>query len=256
MLMTWWLRAYLVFASVQGIGIGLTGMLVPPEMQIPLRISPLNARFVAALYLAGGIGTLLAAFARRRSEIRIFVIGFGLATGMILILTIAHWNEFMADPLPHRVVWIFVYVVDPALALLIVPLAGLLPTGPWVRHALTPLLVIQAAVFALLGGALLIVPEAVAAVWPWVLPPLLGQLYGCFFLTYALGAALAARDAEPRAISIFMASTLALMILILVASLLHIDRFKPEPVTSVWFAAFGLGAVVFALALARRGFTR
>lgn len=250
--MTWWLRAYLVFASVQGIGIGLTGLLVPPEMQIPLRISPLNARFVAALYLAGGIGTLLAAFARRRSEIRIFVVGFGLATGMILVLTIIHWAEFMADPLPHRVVWIFDYVADPALALLIVPLAGLLPTRTGVRHALTPLLVIQAVLFALLGGLLLIVPDTVAGVWPWVLPPLLGQLYGCFFLTYALGAALAARDAEPRAISIFLASTLALMVLILVASVLHFDRFKPEPVTWVWFAAFGLGAVVFAIALARR----
>ena len=41
----WWLRAYLAFAAVQGLGIGLTGLLVPAEMQIPLRISPLNARF-------------------------------------------------------------------------------------------------------------------------------------------------------------------------------------------------------------------
>jgi hypothetical protein len=254
--MTWWLRAYLVFASVQGIGIGLTGMLLPPEMQIPLRISPLNARFVAALYLAGGIGTLLAAFARRRSEVRIFVIGFGLATGMILVLTIAHWAEFMADPLPHRAVWIFDYVTDPALAVLVVPLARLWPTRLGVRHALSPLFVVQAAVFALLGGLLVLVPDAVATVWPWVLPPLLGQLYGCFFLTYALGAALAARDTEARAISIFMASTLALMLLVLVASVLHIDRFKPEPVTWVWFAAFGLGAVVFAAALARRQFAR
>jgi hypothetical protein len=254
--MTWWLRAYLIFASVQGIGIGLTGMLAPPEMQIPLRISPLNARFVAALHLAGGIGTLLAAFARRRSEVRIFVIGFGLATGLILVLTIANWTEFMADPLPHRAVWIFDYVADPALALLIVPLARLWPNVPGARHNLTPLLVVQAAVFALLGGALLIVPDAVAAGWPWMLPPLLGQLYGCFFLTYALGAALAARDPEVRATNIFLASTLALMILVLVASVLHVDRFKPEPVTWVWFGAFGFGAAVFALALVRRVLAR
>jgi hypothetical protein len=231
-------------------------MLAPPEMQIPLRISPLNARFVAALYLAGGIGTLLAAFARRRSEVRIFVIGFGLATGLILVLTIANWAEFMADPLPHRAVWIFDYVADPALAVLVVPLASLWPPRSGARHALSPLLVIQAIAFALLGAALVLVPDAVAPVWPWVLPPLLGQLYGCFFLTYALGAALAARDTEPRAISIFMASTLALMVLVLIASVLHVDRFKPEPVTWVWFAAFGLGAVVFAAALARRGFAR
>ena len=56
--MTWWIRAYLVFAAVQGFGIGLTGLIVPAEMQIPLRITPLNTRFVAALYIAGGIGVL------------------------------------------------------------------------------------------------------------------------------------------------------------------------------------------------------
>ena len=95
--MTWWLRAYLGFAAVQGFGIGLTGLLVPAEMQIPLRVSPLNARFVGALYVAGAVGVLWAAFARRREETRLFVLGFGLATGMILILTIVHWPEFMAD---------------------------------------------------------------------------------------------------------------------------------------------------------------
>jgi hypothetical protein len=35
-------------------------------MQIPLRLTPLNARFIAALYLAGGIGVLLAALRPRR----------------------------------------------------------------------------------------------------------------------------------------------------------------------------------------------
>jgi hypothetical protein len=48
----------------------------------------------------------------------------------------------------------------------------------------------------------------------------------------------------------------ALLVLILVASLVHLDRFKPEPVTWVWFAAFSVGAVVFAAALARRQLAR
>ena len=41
-----------VFAAVQAFGIGLTGLILPPEMQIPLRLTPLNTRFVAALYVA------------------------------------------------------------------------------------------------------------------------------------------------------------------------------------------------------------
>ena len=75
--MTWWIRGYLLFAAVQGFGIGLTGLIAPAEMQIPLRITPLNTRFVAALYVAGGIGVLLAALSRRRSDARLFVVGFG-----------------------------------------------------------------------------------------------------------------------------------------------------------------------------------
>jgi hypothetical protein len=247
--MPWWLRAYLGFAAVQGFGIGLTGLLVPAEMQIPLRVSPLNVRFVAALYVAGAVGVLWAAFARKREETRVFVLGFGLATGMILVLTIAFWSEFMADGLPHRPVWIFDYVVDPLLALIIVPVAGLWPPRTGARHALSPLLRIQAAVFGALGLALLLIPDVVAAGWPWVLPPLLGQLYGCFFIAFAVGAGLAARETEPRPVRVFALASLTLMLLVLIVSFVHLDRFKPEPVTWLWFAAFGLGACVFAAAL-------
>src|SRR5712691_13412984 len=73
--MNWWIRGYLLFAAVQGFGIGLTGLIAPAEMQIPLRVTPLNTRFVAALYIAGGIGVLLAALTRRRSDARLFVVG-------------------------------------------------------------------------------------------------------------------------------------------------------------------------------------
>src|SRR5205814_7517137 len=83
--MNWWIRGYLLFAVVQGFGIGLTGLLVPSEMQIPLRLSPLNSRFVAVLYVAGGIGVMLAALSKRRSEARLFVVGFGIATVLILL---------------------------------------------------------------------------------------------------------------------------------------------------------------------------
>ena len=57
----------------------------------PLRISPLNTRFVAALYVAGGVGVLWAAIrARNKFETRLFVVGFGLVTGMILVLLLMH----------------------------------------------------------------------------------------------------------------------------------------------------------------------
>jgi len=254
--MPWLIRAYLAFAAVQGLGIGLTGMLLPAEMQIPLRITPLNARFVAALYIAGGVGVLWGAIARRREEARLFVLSFGFATLLILILTIGHWSDFMADPLPHRPIWIFDYVVDPLLALVIVPLYGLWPPRVGTRHRLTPLLVVEGSVLGALGLALLFFPDAVAPGWPWALPPLLGQLYACFFLTFALGALLAARETEPRTITGFTLSSLVLAVLVLAASFLHLDRFKPEPVMWVWFAAWGIGAcALLAALLVRRAST-
>ena len=77
-----------------------------------------------------------------------------------------------------------------------------------------------------------------------------GQVYGCFFITFAVGAALAAIESERRAVTAFIASSLLLTLLVLVVSGVHIDRFKPEPVTWLWFAAFAAATVAFAYALA------
>jgi hypothetical protein len=247
--MPWWIRAYLVFAAVQGFGIGLTGLFAPAEMQIPLRITPLNARFVAALYIAGGVGVAWAVFSRRRAEARLFVIGFALATGLIMGLTALHWSEFLGDGLPHRPVWLFDYLVDPAVGVIIIAITGFWGLGVGARHRLSVLFLIQAIVFGAVGLALLVAPDALAAAWPWALPPLLGQLYACFFLTFGVCAFIATRETEPRAIRGFVLSSLALVLLVLVASILHLDRFKAEPVTWLWFAAFILAACAFAGAL-------
>ncbi|MCA1647347.1 MAG: hypothetical protein LC797_18440, partial [Chloroflexi bacterium] len=211
--LNWWIRGFLVFAAVQGFGIGLTGLFLPSEMQIPLRITPLNTRFVAALYVAGAIGVLLAAFGKRRAEARLFVVGFGFVTLLILVLTLLHWSDFMTDPLPHRVVWMFDYVVDPLLAIVLSTVYGLWPTASGVRHNLTPLFVVQTALFGVLGLVMLFAPELAAAYWPWTLPPLLGQLYACFFLAFAVGATLAARETSPSAIRSFVLSCLGLCVL-------------------------------------------
>ena len=58
-----------------------------------------------------------------------------------------------------------------------------------------------AIIFGALGLVLVLAPEAAAAGWPWSLQPVVaGQLYGCFFLTFAVGAVLAARETSAAAI--------------------------------------------------------
>jgi hypothetical protein len=239
----WAVRGYLVFAAVQAFGIGLTGLIVPLEMQIPLRLTPLNYRFVAALYVSGGVGIALALFAPRLIERRLVTFAFGLATLLVLLLTILHWQDFMGDDLPHRPLWIFVYVADPLLALILVPLAGLWPPRPGGRHALSPLLWVDGVVFGALGLVLLLAPETAAAYWPWVLPPLVGQLYACFVLTFAVGALLAARETEPRVIRDYLIALLSLCLLALLVSVVDFDRFGQGPSTLAWFALFGIAAL-------------
>src|SRR5262245_5388237 len=170
----WWLRAYLLLAAFQGLGLGITGLVLPDEIQVPLRMTPLNERFVAALYFAGGLGVVLAAFAPRRAEARLFVLAFGFATAIILALTLIHWGDFMADPLPHRASWIAAYVLDPLLALVIVRAAGFLRLPARVAHPLTPLLLVEAALTGALALVLLFAPALAAAYWPWALPPVVG----------------------------------------------------------------------------------
>jgi hypothetical protein len=75
----WAIRGYLVFAAVQAFGIGLTGLIFPPEMQIPLRLTPLKFRFTGALYVAGGVGIALALFAPRRHGAVVFAVVLALA---------------------------------------------------------------------------------------------------------------------------------------------------------------------------------
>ena len=240
--MNWAVRGYLVFAAVQAFGIGLTGLIAPLEMQIPLRLTPLNYRFVAALYVSGGVGIALALIAPRLIQRRLVTFAFGLATLLVLVLTIIHWQEFMGDDLPHRQIWIFVYVADPLLALILVPLAGLWPPRPASRHVLSALLWVDGVVFGALGLVLLLAPEAAVAYWPWPLPSLVGQLYACFILTFAVGALLAARETEPRVIRDYLIALLSLCVLALLVSVVHFDRFTQGPSTLAWFALFGLAA--------------
>jgi uncharacterized membrane protein YedE/YeeE len=62
-----------------------------------------------------------------------------------------------------------------------------------------------------------------------------------------VGAALAGRETERRAIRDFLIASLALCVLVLAASALHLDRFKPETVTTVWFSTFAIGVLAFGL---------
>ena len=101
----------------------------------------------------------------------------------------------------------------------------------------------------MLGWFLLALPQAAAAVWPWAIPPLLAQLYSCFFIAFAVIALLAAQERRPVLVRNVTITSFALMGFILLTSLLYLGRFGGGLSTWLWFGGLALGIGAFGTAL-------
>lgn len=244
-----WIRAFFVLVLIQALSIGRA--LIWPELiaeNLPWPASPLNARFIAALYWMGAISALLCAVAGSYAEVRISLIEIGVITGGLLLLTLPHLAEFAPATFPYR--WLILYAIDPLLAGLILwRMRG--RAAPPGRNPLAPLLLGYAAALGLAGIVLLAAPALAAQLWPWALPPILGQVYSVFFLTFALGGLLAAREPGWAGVWVYAAANLTMLLLIAGVSLYHADRFKTGPPTWIWYAVCAVGIAAFAAIIAR-----
>jgi hypothetical protein len=195
----WWLRAYLYVAAFQGIvGMGLTGLFIHDHFFLPLNVSPLNANFIGALYLAGGVGVLLSGLSRTVPETRLFVIGFGIIATLATIVTLAYWDDFSADHTPWQ--WTTTYLLDTGIVLLLCVVLRCWRAQRPGWHRLSPIFVLQAVVMGALGLLLLLAPQTAIDSWPWKLTVILARLYGAFFLAYGGVAALAGGGAHQPAL--------------------------------------------------------
>lgn len=247
--MTWWIRAFLISSALRGLLLGINGLLDYREISIPLQFTPLNAAFVAGLYLAGTIGLILTLFARERADARPFLIGTAVVTTLLLTVTGLHWAEFETTLSPKLIGWVGSYVFDPVAITLLVVTHGLgSPSQPG-SHRLSPLFVAEAALLGMLGWFMLALPQAAATVWPWRIEPLVAQLYSCFFIAFAVIALLVSQERRPLLIRNFSITSLALMGFMLLASLLYLGRFSGGVSTWLWFGGLAVGAASFTAAL-------
>lgn len=244
------LRAAFVLVLLQALAVG--SALVWPDLiaeVLPWPASPLNARFVASLYLMGAVSAALAALARRYVEVRITLIQIGVITGGLLLLTLPHLGEFNSGNFPYR--WVVLYTVDViVVGAILWRLRGRDP-APAGQHPAAPILKAYAAVTALAGVVLLVAPDFAVSIWPWSLTPILAQVYSVFFLTFAIGAWLAARDHRPEAARISVIGNLVMLLLVLAVSLAYLDRFVAGPRTGLWLLVFTAGAAGLGVVLAR-----
>jgi hypothetical protein len=247
-LMPRWLRVFLVLNIVQDLVIALSGLALGGRIVLPLQhVTPLNARFIASLYLAGGVGVGVSALIRYAVDARVVLAAFLVITTLVELMTFVAWDDFSAGGVPA--VWIFTYTVDP-----IVAAAAFVALGLWRPalpgwHRLTPLFVCQLVLFGAFGVALLAAPGSVAEIWPWGLPALLGRVYGSFFCAFAVGAALAAWERRGEALRPFVLSTLAFLIASAVSSAIHHAKFSDSPETWTWVAVHAVGIAAFGAAL-------
>jgi hypothetical protein len=190
---------------------------VPAEIvrALPWPVPALHARFIAAIYLAGLLAMLLALRAPTLAEVRIPIALAAIWTGMLFVVSMLHLDAFDFAK-PQVWFWMGAYAVFPLWGgwLYVVRGAGATatkrPAGPGAR--------LLGAVCLLLAAALLVVPAQAIALWPWKLPPLLASIYAGPFLAWGVAALMLAREADPAARRIVLASLLAFAVLALVAS--------------------------------------
>lgn len=237
----------LVQAMLLGAALGWPELI---SLVLPWPATALNARFVAALYLMGAVSALLSALARRYVEVRISLVQVLAITGCLLLLTLPHLGEFGAADFPYR--WLGFYTLDVlVIAAILLRLRGRDPTPRGARHPAAPLLLAYAVVTAVAGVVLLVAPGFAVQVWPWSLTPILAQVYSVFFLVFALGAWLAARDPRREAGRISVTANLVMLVLVLAVSVANLGLFATGARTAVWFAVFGSAVAVLAVALIR-----
>jgi hypothetical protein len=248
-----WLVVFLLLNVAEDFSIGISGLAFGTRILVPLHgLTPLNARFIASLYAAGGIAVLLTAFSRTTADARVVVIAFEAIVVLVLAMTFVYWDDFTEDGAP--IGWLFTYTVDPIVGAFAIARLGLWrPAAPG-RHALSALFAVAAAGFLVLGLAFVIDPHAVARVWPWKITPLLGRVYGSFFCAFGIGCLVATAERRASALRAFTIGTLSLFVLSGAVTIYHHSRFHASAQTTAWLCvhAVALLAFIAALALLRR----
>ena len=252
-----WLRAFFVIVAVQAFLVTLA-LFQPTLINIvePWPASPLNARFIGALYTGLGIGVLFCLRTHWFREVRLITIGIGVATASLLFITLYRLSVFgmgeLALPDKFPVGWTLFYIIDPLVVIYTLWRFRGQDTAPDAPNPLGWLWGTEAIIFGVLGLLLLLLPNLAISLWPWAMTSPLSQLYSGHFLTLAIVSAFAVREPRWEAVRIMVVTIMALALLILVASVIHFDRFKSNPSTWIWFAFFGLEAVGLGLLLWRR----
>jgi hypothetical protein len=245
-------RIYFAAVGLLALWVGVWGYFVPARVDaaIPWLVPPLHARFLGAMYLSGTTFMLGCILARRYSEVRVVVPLIAIWTGMLLIVSLFHLDEFDFSR-QQTWVWFGSYTLYPLIAIVIAwrhraDRGG--ADGPALPGWARGYLLAQGAVTTLLALALLLAPGRMVALWPWPITLLLAQLYSAPLLSYGvISLVLGGRRAwlEGRVAVVGM---LVFAVGVLIASLIHRALFANAGLSGwLWFGGFGVAAAMLGL---------
>lgn len=246
------MRVVLLITAAQALL--LVAALVDPtqvKLLVPWPASPLNARFIASLYVSLGVGVAIASAARSFIEVRIILVGIAFATVTLLILTFVRMALHPGELKQFPLLWVVFYVIDPVMVAAVFWRLGWGERSPARWRPLTWVWGAQAVLFGAAGLVLMFDPAAAQALWPWAITEPQAQIYSAFFLTLSAAGVLAAREDRWEGVRLVVLMVVLLALLVLTVSIVHLPRFTRPAETALWFAFFAAEALVFGALLLR-----
>jgi hypothetical protein len=171
-----------------------------PELSaegIPWTLPPLCATFLGAMYLSGGVCTVLCFFSKRWGEIQLFMPGCAIWTGGLAIVSLFYFDAFDFSR-PQTQIWWLAYIAYPLIAAVLLWIHRAEWNAPLERDVALPegvksYLRVQATGMILLALALLFAPAFMQPLWPWKTGMMMLQMYSMPLLAYGVTSWLATR---------------------------------------------------------------
>jgi len=248
-----WLRLILLLVALETVPFAV-GLFDPTFINVllPWPVSPLNARFVASLYVASGATLFASQAARSVREVRILVVVILATTALILLVTAGRLVLRPTEIQSFPVIWLAAYVLDPLLAAFALSRLGWRSGEGGDGNPCKAAWWFAAAAFSLVGLLSLLAPGVARSIWPWAMTEPQSQLYAAFLLSIGLASALAARETDWRGVRWLALLMFLLAALVLLTSFLHLGRFRPDASGAVWFVFFFAQLLISGILLVRQ----
>jgi hypothetical protein len=221
-------------------------LLFAPQVIVPRwpwAITPFNARFLGAVYVAELLSlTVLFTYNHWSPGRAAMVVAF-IFTFVVSMASLIHLSTFVG--MRRTALWFILYVGYAALTAGALLLYRQLPAVPVlaINERLGRIMRITGALLMLYGVALFITPTFAAGFWPWPIDAMHGRIYSAVFLAPGIGLLLLARSAASEEYlvgGVFMAGLGLFAVLSLILAHLQTGRGSfASPGTWAWMVLFG-----------------